>query len=77
MTLVVASASGEGRTAEMVPSGWALRAAATCSLIGSFRSPTGTVSSWPYTIFSAWKEAAYSRPVTAATRRNGATSTPA
>lgn len=76
-TLVVASASGEGRTAATVPWGWAARAAATCSLTGSFSRPAGTVSSWSYTIFSAWKEAAYSRPVTAATRRNGATSTPA
>lgn len=57
-TLVVASASGDGRTAETVPCGWALRAAATCSDSGSLWSPTGTFSSCAYTIFSAWYEAA-------------------
>jgi len=37
-----------------------LRAAVTCWEIGSLWTPTGTVSSWAYTIFSAWKEPAYS-----------------
>ncbi len=47
ITLVVASSSGEGRTADTAPSGWACRAAATCSDMGSLRSPTSsTVSSW-------------------------------
>ncbi len=76
-TRVVAPGSGEGRTALSSPSGWAARAAAIWSRSGSSRSPSGTRNSSAYTIFSAWKEAAYNSPENAATSRKGAMNTPA